>query len=133
MRCFPRTLRFWTALLLVSWWCCVHTAPALAGLAPSRTSGVTGISSVRDADLLSVRRALEHKVVAQKLRDYGLTPEQAELRLASLPDAELHQLASATQGLPTGGDGAGALISILIIILLVIVILKLLNKDIIVR
>lgn len=133
MGCFPRTLRFWTALLLVGWWCCVHTAPAFAGLAPSRTSGVTGISSVRDADLLSVRRALEHKVVAQKLRDYGLTPEQAELRLASLPDAELHQLASATQGLPTGGDGAGALISILIIILLIIVILKLLNKEIVVR
>lgn len=133
MGCFPRTLRFWTALLLVSWWCGVHAAPALAGLAASRTSGVTGIASVRDADLLSVRRALEHKVVAQKLEDYGVSPEQAELRLASLSDGELHQLASATRGLPTGGDGAGTLISILIIILLVIVILKLLNKEIIVR
>jgi uncharacterized protein DUF6627 len=133
MGCFPRPLRFWTALLLVSWWCCVHAAPAFAGLAASRTSGVTGIASVRDGDLLSVRRALEHKVVAQKLRDYGVSPEQAELRLASLSDSELHQLASATRGLPTGGDGAGALISILIIILLVIIILKLLNKEIVVR
>ena len=95
MACFPRPLRFWTALLLVSWWCCVHAAPAVAGLAASRTSGVTTIASVRDADLLSVRRALEHKVVAQKLRDYGVSPEQAELRLASLSDGELHQLASA--------------------------------------
>ena len=133
MGCFPRPLRFWTALLLVSWWCCVHAAPALAGLAPSRTSGVTAIASVRDADLLSVQRVLEHKVVAQKLKDYGVSPEQAELRLASLSDGELHQLASASRGLPTGGDGAGALISILIIILLVIVILKLLNKEVIVR
>ena len=133
MGCFPRALRFWTALLLVSWWCGVHAAPALAGLAPSRTSGTTGIVSVRDADLLSVRRALEHKVVAQKLRDYGLTAEQAEARLASLPDAELHQLASATRGLPTGGDGVGTLIGILIVVLLVILILKLLNKEIIVR
>ncbi len=133
MGCFPRPLRFWTALLLVSWLCGVHAAPALAGLAPSRTSGVTGIASVRDADLLSVRRAIEHKVVAQKLRDYGISTEQADLRLASLSDAELHQLASATRGLPTGGDGVGALIGILIVILLVIVILKLLNKEIIVR
>lgn len=133
MGCFPRALRFWTALLLVCGWCCLHAAPVLAGLAPSRTSGETSITSVRDADLLTVRRALEHKVVAQKLRDYGLTAEEAELRLAGLPDAELHQLATATRGLPTGGDGAGALISVLIIILLVILILKLLNKEIIVR
>ena len=133
MACFPRTLRFWTALLLVTWLSGIHAAPALAGLAPSRPSGVTGITSVRDADMLSVRRALEHKVVAQKLEDYGVSPKEAELRLASLSDEELHQLASATRGLPTGGDGAGALISVLIIILLVIVILKLLNKDIIVR
>ena len=133
MACFPRMLRFWTALLLVSWWCCIHAAPALAGLAPSRTSGVTGIASVRDADLLSVRRVLEHKVVAQKLEDYGVSPKEAELRLASLSDDELHQLASATRGLPTGGDAVGALIGVLIVILLVIVILKLLNKDIVVR
>jgi len=133
MRCFPRPLRFWTALLLVSWLGATHAAPALAGLAPSRTSGTTTIGSVRDADLLSVQRALEHKVVARKLRDYGVSPEQAELRLASLSDAELHQLASATRGLPTGGDGIGALIGILIVVLLVIVILKLLNKEIIVR
>ena len=113
MGCFPRMLRFWTALLLVSWLCCIHAAPALAGLAPSRTSGVTGIASVRDGDLLSVRRALEHKVVAQKLHDYGVSPEQAEARLASLSDGELHQLASATRGLPTGGDGVGALIGII--------------------
>ena len=133
MGSFPRTLRFWTALLLATWWCCIHAAPAFAGLAPSRTSGETSIASVRDADLLSVRRALEHKVVAQKLKDYGVGPEQVDLRLASLSDAELHQLASATQGLPTGGDGVGAVIGILIIILLVIIILKLLNKEIVIR
>jgi hypothetical protein len=133
MGCFPRRLRFWTALLLACWWTGIHTAPCLAGLAPSRTSGVTVITSVRDADLLSVQRALEHKVVAQKLADYGISPKEAELRVASLSDQELHQLASATRGLPTGGDGVGALIGVLIVILLVIIILKLLNKEIIVR
>ncbi len=130
---FPRTLRFWTALTLAVWWCAIHTAPALAGLAPSRPSGETAIVSVRDGDLLAVQRALEHRVVAQKFRDYGLDPAQVEARLASLSDAELHHLATATRGLPTGGDGIGALIGILIVVLLVILILKLLNKEIIVR
>ena len=133
MGCFPRRLRFWTALALVIWWCGLEAAPALAGLAPSRPSGVTAIASVRDADLLALQRVLEQKVVAQKLRDYGLTAEQARLKLANLGDGELHQLASATKGLPTGGDGVGALIGILIVVLLVIVILKLLNKEIVVR
>jgi hypothetical protein len=133
MRCFPRQLRFWTALLLLVYWCGVQVAPAAAGLAPSRTTGVTQVGSVRDADLIAVQRMLEHKLVVQKLRDYGVTPEQAQLRVASLSDAELHQLASASKGLPSGGDGTGAVIGVLIIVILVIVILKLLNKEIIVR
>ncbi len=130
---FPRSLRYGTALVMLVYWCGVHAAPALAGLAPSRTSGVTGIASVRAADLVAAQRALEHRVVAQKLRDYGLTPEQASLRLANLSDADLHQLAAASRGLPSGGDGLGTLIGILIVILLVIVILKLMNKEIVIR
>src|SRR5262245_50407142 len=133
MACFPRALRYWTALVVVIYWCGIHTAPALAGLAPSRASGVTQVSSVRDADWIAVQRALENKVVARKLQDYGVSSEQAQARLASLSDAELHQLASATKGLPTGGDGVGTLIGVLIVIILVIVILKLLNKEIVIR
>ena len=133
MRSFPRTLRFWTALFMLIYWGAMHVAPAAAGLAPSRTSGQTVISSARDADLLVVERALEHKLVAQKLRDYGVQPEEVKARLATMSDQDLHTLASASKGLPSGGDGLGALIAVLIIILLVIVILKLLNKQIIVR
>ena len=133
MRRFPRTLRFWTALFMACWWSVLHVAPAGAGLAPSRLSGQSTISSARDADLLIVQRALEHKLVAQKLRDYGVSPQEAQLRVAALPDDDLHTLASASKGLPSGGDGLGVLVTVLIIILLVVVILKLMNKDIIVR
>jgi hypothetical protein len=133
MRSFPRPLRFWTALLLACWWSILLVAPAGAGLAPSRVSGETAIASSRDADLLVVQRALEHKLVVQKLRDYGVSPAEAKLRVASLSDEDLHTLASASKGLPSGGDAVGALIGVLIVILLVIVILKLLHKDIIVR
>jgi anti-sigma factor RsiW len=133
MRSFPRTLRFWTALLLACWWSLLHLAPAAAALAPSRLSGQTAIVSARDADLLVVQRALEHKLVVQKLRDYGVSSQEAQLKVASLSDQDLHTLASASKGLPSGGDALGALIAVLIVVLLVIVILKLLNKDIIVK
>ena len=133
MRPFRGSLGFWTALLVLTWTCSLDAAPAFAGLAPSRVSGETQIGSVRDADLIAVQRALEHRVVAQKLRDYGVVPEEVRTRLASLSDQDLHLLASHSKGLPAGGDGLGTLVTVLIIVLLVIVILKLLNKEIIFR
>ena len=133
MRMFPSRQRFWTALVVVSYWCALQVAPASAGLAPSRVTGLTTIASTRDADLAAVQRALENRLVVQKLRDYGVTAEQAQLRVASLSDADLHTLASASKGLPSGGDGLGTIIALLVIALLVIVILKIMNKQIIVR
>ena len=50
-----------------------------------------------------------------------------------MSDADLHTLATASRGLPSGGDGLGALIGVLVIVLLVIVILKLLNKEVIIK
>jgi hypothetical protein len=134
MRLFPRTLRFWTAIVVVVYWCGLQAAPAAAGLAPSRVSGTTSIGSPRDADLVVVQRALENRVVARKLRDYGVSPEEAKLKVASMSDADLHTLASASKGLPSGGDDAlGVIITLLIIVLLVILIMKLMNKQIVVK
>jgi hypothetical protein len=132
MRSFSRTFRV-TALFLLAWMSVLHVAPAAAGLVPSQPSGMTAVASSRDADVLAVQRALEHEVVAQKLKDYGVTPEQVEARMASMTDAELHSLATATQGLPSGGDSLGVLVTILVIILLVILILKLMNRDVVIR
>jgi hypothetical protein len=72
-------------------------------------------------------------VVAQKLRDYGVSPVEAQLKLASMSDQDLHRLASASKGLPSGGDATGAIIGILIVIILVIVVLRLMNKEVVVK
>ena len=48
-------------------------------------------------------------------------------------DQDLHTLASASRGLPSGGDDLGLIISLLIIVLLVIVIMKVMNKQIVVK
>jgi len=75
MRSFPAGFDS-HALVLLVYWCGMHAAPAFAGLAPSRTSGTTAIASARDADMIAVQRMLEHKVVVQKLRDYGSRPSR---------------------------------------------------------
>jgi hypothetical protein len=134
MKTFPQKLRFPTALIVVLCMSALNFSPALAGLAPSQTSGATTIASTRDADLLVAQRALENKVVAQKLRDYGVAAADAQLRLATMSDRDLHTLASASRGLPSGGDGAtGAIIGVLVVVILVIVILRLTNRQVVVR
>jgi hypothetical protein len=134
MRMFPRKLRFGTALIAVLCMSSLNFSPALAGLVPSRTSGATTIVAPRDADLLVAQRALENKIVAQKLRDYGVAAADAKIRLASMSDRDLHTLASASRGLPSGGDGTvGALIGVCVLVILVIVILRLTNRQVIVR
>ena len=134
MRPFRGSLGFWTALLAVTWLFWLDAAPAFAGLAPSRASGVTAVASARDADLIAVQRALEHKLVAQKLRDYGVAPDEVKARLASLSDQDLHMLASYSKGLPSGGDDPlGTIIALLVIVVLVLLILKLLNKKVIIK
>lgn len=130
---FPRSLRRWTALLAVVSMSVLDFGPAMAGLAPSRTSGSTLITTARDADLLVARRALENKVVAQKLLDYGVAAEDVQLKLAGMSDQDLHTLATACRGLPSGGDATGAVIGILVVVILVIIVLRLMNKEVVVK
>jgi hypothetical protein len=134
MNGLPRVFRFWTAMLVILSLSAIDIAPAAAGLAPSRASGATSISTARDADMLVATRALENRIVAQKLRDYGVNPADAQVRLASMTDQELHTLASSAKGLPSGGDGTtGAIIGVLVVVILVIVVLRLMNREVVVR
>jgi hypothetical protein len=133
MNLFPRPLRCWTAVLVILCLSALDFGPAAAGLAPSRVSSATSIASSRDADMVMAQRLLENKVVAQKLRDYGVASADAQARLAKMSDADLHTLASASKGLPSGGDAVGAIIGILVVVILVIVILKLTHHDVVVK
>jgi hypothetical protein len=89
--------------------------------------------SQRNADLDTVRQALEHQMVVQRLADYGFSKEEAQLKLQSLSDAQLHQLASVSDDLAAGGNGLGIVVTVLVIVLLVIVILKLTDKRIVIN
>jgi hypothetical protein len=91
------------------------------------------IASERLQQIDTIRLALEKKIVVQRLADYGLSSEQIMAKLPTMSDEQLHQLASLSDTLSEGGDGLGAVIAILLIVLLVIVILKVSDKQIIIR
>ena len=128
-----RALRIGTIAVVILCMAALDIHPAAAGLTASRVSGETSIRSERGADMLVAQRTLENKIVAQKLRDYGVSPAEAQTRLANMSDRELHTLATASKGLPSGGDATGAIIGVLIVVILVIVVLKLTHHDVVVK
>ena len=96
-------------------------------------------SSIEDAgsrleDMAKVQAFLENKVVVQKLVDYGVSPSEAMAKVKEMSAQDLHRLASLTDRAAAGtSDALGFLIGLAILVILVIVIMKLLNKEVIVR
>jgi len=96
-------------------------------------------SSIEDAgsrveDMAKVQAFLENKVVVQKLVDYGVTPAEAMAKVEAMGAQDLHRLASLTDRAAAGtSDALGFLIGLAILVILIIVILKLMNKEIVVR
>jgi hypothetical protein len=125
MRLFPAKLRLVTAVFLLLLSSAYDVAPAVAGLAPSSTSGASAITSLRDADLITVRRLLENKLVAQKLADSGVPADRVRAKLSTMSDQDLHTLAVYSSGLPSGGGpvaGLRIVFIVAVIVLLIIVI-----------
>lgn len=110
----------------------ISPPPVRAALIESQLSG-SQVVSQRVVELETVRQALEHEMVAQRLADYGFGKDEVQMKLQTMTDAQIHQLASAADTLAEGGDGLGVIVTVLVIILLVIVILKLSDKQIIVK
>ncbi|HZD54796.1 MAG TPA: PA2779 family protein [Candidatus Aquicultoraceae bacterium] len=104
---------------------------AVAGLIASRGAED---ATIREADLQKVQAFLERKIVLQKHADYGVSAEEAMAKVGEMSGSDLHRLASLTDRAAEGGDSAlGFLIGIAILIILVIVIIKLMNKEVIIR
>ncbi|WP_457643578.1 PA2779 family protein [Persephonella sp.] len=110
-----------------------NTAPAVAGMVGSVMSdGGTTAQSLREMEINKIQRALENRLVREKLSAYGLSPEQVKERLAQMDDNQIHMLAQASDRVLAGGDLIGTAIGVLIIVLLVVLILKLMGKEIII-
>lgn len=87
----------------------------------------------RSADMATVQRVLESKIISQKLGSLGLTHEEINERLDKLTNDELHQFAGQLDSLYPGGDALSTIVVLLIIAILVLVLLKMTNKKIIIK
>lgn len=92
------------------------------------TSGSQDLSK-REFEEIKVRKALESKIVSQKLMLHGLSSKEAQNKLELMTDEEVHQLAVLTDRLPAGGDsGVGLVVGVLVIAALVLLIIYLAKR-----
>lgn len=85
-------------------------------VAPTESTG-------RTADLAKIQKALESKIIQQKLMDYGLSPEETMARVNRLSDSQISLLASHADAIQAGGMRDSTIILILILVLLLVLLI----------
>jgi hypothetical protein len=120
----------WTVLIA---FCCLSLIPANgnASLIGDRLADGS-VAADRAAQIESIRLSLEQEVVSQRLADFGLSAEEVAARLPTMSDEQLHQLAGLSRDI-AGGGALEAVVAVLLIVFLVVVIIKLMDREIIIR
>lgn len=84
-----------------------------------------------DADALTnLRTALENGVLKERLTNLGLSADEIRKRLDSLSTEERQAVLKDVDRIQAGGDGV---VTLLVVVLLVLLILKLMDKEIIIK
>lgn len=74
----------------------------------------------RNVQIGIIQQQLARADVQQAMINLGVDPGQAQLRVASLSDAELAQLSGQLENLPAGGDSVLVVIGIVFVVLLIL-------------
>jgi hypothetical protein len=90
------------------------TPRVYAGFSPSEVVGFPQID--RGSDLGKIQNAIETKMISERLKQIGLTPDEVQLRLSQLGDQQIHQLAQPLDELKVGGDGGWVVLGLVIVL-----------------
>ena len=124
-RKLPAPLRSIAKLLTMIFF--LHGMVPMAAAAPI-PSALINVEDARSADIATIQKSLEMKVVQDRLEQLGFTTAEIEERLLYADDAELHQLAIHSETMMAGGS-AGVLVTVLVVVLLVILILRIVSVE----
>jgi len=92
-----------------------------------------GEASIRHSDMAAIQKTLESSVIKQRLLDYGLSSEEALVKVNQLSQEQIHQIAANLESLQAGADGVDALIFLLLVAIIVVVILQATGHKVIVK
>lgn len=99
-----------------------------AGFSPSEFLPVD-----RHADLQTIQKMLESKIVMERLKAFGFSPEEIQAKLNQLDDQQIHQIAKKIDELKVGGNAAELIIVALLTAILVVLIFYLAGLRVIVK
>jgi hypothetical protein len=102
-----------------------------AGFSPSELYNYSPAG--RHFDLQEIQKTLESKMVIERLRALGFSPDEIRVKLDQLDDKQVQQLAQKIDELNVGGDGGEVVIAILLIAILVVLIIYLLGHKIVIK
>jgi hypothetical protein len=134
MNTIRRTAWFFSLALTMA--CVMGVLGSIRGEAVAGVIASHGKDSMvaRNVDMTRIQSFLEQKIVLQKLSDYGVSADEAMEKVRAMSDRDMHRLATLTDRAAEGTDsGLGILIGLAVLVLLVVLILKLMNKEVIVR
>ena len=127
-----RALRYVTVLMLVSF-SILSFAPRVDAAHISNYDMLSGQVKDKDADTSTIQRALENKMVVERLEALGYTKEEISDRLAMLTPEERHDLATRIDSLHSGQGVWGIVIGVLVVVLIVLLILHFTDKRVVVQ
>jgi hypothetical protein len=89
--------------------------------------------NMRLQDTATIKKALEQKLVKQRLKSLGYSEDEVKARLDMLSDNELHRFATQLDALIAGGDALSVLVAILVIVGIIALILYITDKRIVIQ
>lgn len=101
-----------------------------AGLSPSEVIALT--KAERLTDINKLQKAIESKMVRERLEQFGLTGDEIRTRLGNLSDRQLHEFALRLDELKVGGGGAEVVIIVLLVAILVVLLLQYTGRKVVV-
>ena len=90
------------------------TPRVYAEFSPSEVVGLSPID--RASDLEKIQKATETKMIGERLKQMGLTPDEIQKKLSQLGDQQIHQLALQLDELKVGGDAGWTVLGIVIVL-----------------
>ena len=108
------------------------TPRVYAGFSPSEGIGLSSLD--RPSDVQKIQQFLEIKMVRERLREFGFSPDEIQARLNQLSDPQVHQLAVQIDNAKVGtDDGLGIVITLLVIAILVVILVWLLGHRVVIK
>ena len=126
-------LRKWiTWYLVVAMFVIGITPRVYAGFSPSE--GIRLSPEERTLELQKIQKFLETKMVRERLKELGLSPDEIQARLSQFSDPQIHQLALQLDELKVAVDDfLGIIILLLVIAILVVLLIQLTGHKIIIK